>query len=257
MNIPKTLLITGASSGLGAALAKAYAEPGMTLCLTGRNQERLQDIASTCRAKGATVHDTTIDITDREALAAWILAMDALHPVDLIIANAGISAGTGGGGESLEQVTRIFATNIDGVLNTIHPLISAMIERKKGQIAVMSSLSAFRPLPSAPAYSSSKATVRFYSEALRGVLGKHGIGVTAICPGYIKTPMTAVNTFPMPLLMDADKAAQHIKKRLMRNPARIAFPFPMYALVSLLAALPPFLTDPLFSRLPAKPVENP
>lgn len=247
------ILITGASSGLGAALANAYAEAGATLYLTGRDQGRLDAVMAACKAKGAEVFGAIIDVTDKEAITSWVLEIDDKSPVDLVIANAGISAGTGGGGESLEQATKIFHVNVEGVLNTIHPLITRMTERGKGQIALMSSLSAFRALPSAPAYSSSKAAVRFYGEALRGVLGKHGVGVTAICPGYIKTPMTAVNNFPMPFLMEADRAAQIIKKRLAKNPARIAFPFPLYSLLWALSTLPPACTDPLFSRLPTKP----
>lgn len=252
VKIPKSILITGASSGLGAALANAYAGSGITLCLTGRSQARLDSVAASCREKGAVVHVSLIDVTDKEKLAVWIQEMDSVSPIDLVIANAGISAGTGGGGETLEQASRIFTVNVEGVLNTIYPLIPHMITRRHGQIAVMGSLSAFRPLPGAPAYSASKAAVRFYGEALRGTLSKHGVGVTAICPGYIKTPMTAVNRFPMPFLMEVDKAARIIKQRLSRNPARVAFPFPLYALVWLLAALPPGWTDPLFARLPAK-----
>lgn len=253
MNIVTSVMITGASSGLGAALAVEYAASGITLFLTGRDEKRLEAVAASCREKGAMVECAAIDVLEKEKLAAWMLEMDNITPVELVIANAGISAGTGGGGESLEQASRIFDVNVNGVLNTIYPLIPHMVERKKGQVAVMGSLSAFRALPSAPAYSASKAAVRFYGEALRGVLSKHGVGVTAVCPGYIKTPMTAVNNFPMPFIMDAEKAAKRIKKRLTKNPARIAFPLPMYALLWFLAALPPGWTDPLFSRLPAKP----
>lgn len=253
MNIPESILITGASSGLGAALALTYASPGKTLFLTGRDSARLGSIAEQCRKKGAEVHEKIIDVTDKEQLAAWLVEMDNIRPVDLLIANAGISAGTGGGGESVEQATKIFRVNVEGVLNTIYPLIPHMQKRKRGHIAIISSLSAFRALPSAPAYSSSKVAVRFYGEALRGVLNRTGVAVTTICPGYIKTPMTDINPYPMPFLMSADKAAGIIKKRLARNPARIAFPFPLYFVVWLMGILPPGWTDPLFSRLPAKP----
>jgi len=116
----------------------------------------------------------------------------------------------------------------------------------------MSSLAGFRGFPGAPAYGASKAAVRVWGESLRGHLAGDGIGVTVICPGYVKTPMTDVNDFPMPLLMDTDRAARIIRRGLARNKARIAFPWRLYALVRLIAALPPALTDPLLRWLPAK-----
>lgn len=253
MPIPQTILITGASSGLGASLALCYARGGNTLYLTGRDHDRLANVVTSCRERGATVFSSCINVTDRNTLAEWVLAMDSYQPIDLVIANAGISAGTGGGGETHEQVERIFNTNITGVINTIHPAIPRMQARKKGQIAIVSSLASFRGLPSAPAYSASKAAVRVYGEGLRGELAQHNIGVSVICPGYITTPMTEVNNFPMPFLMTAAKAAFIIKERLQGNPARIAFPWPMYLLTAFMGALPPFLTDAIYNRLPAKP----
>jgi short-subunit dehydrogenase len=127
-----------------------------------------------------------------------------------------------------------------------------MAERGSGQIAVMSSLAAFRGFPGAPAYCASKAAVRVWGEALRGDLHRRGVAVSVICPGYVRTPMTAVNRFPMPLVLDADRAARIIRRGLARNRARIAFPWPTYAMVRLLAALPIGLTDLALRRLPAK-----
>lgn len=206
-----------------------------------------------CAEREASTHYKAIDVTDMEAMRAWLMDIDCLSPIDLIIANAGISAGTGGNGESEAQARRIFATNIDGVLNTIQPLIPAMVARGRGQIAIMSSLAGIRALPSSPAYSASKACVRYYGEALRGVLARSGVQVNVICPGYIKTPMTDVNDFPMPFIMQVDDAAAHIAHGLAKNKARIAFPRRLYWPLWLIACLPPTLTDWLFSRLPAKP----
>jgi short-subunit dehydrogenase len=251
-----SILITGASSGLGKALALAYAAPGTRLLLIGRSAKRLKEVAAQCREMGSTVITQAIDVTQAKALAAWITKQDKAAPISLVIANAGISAGTGGKGsilaEGADQALHIFETNLMGVLNTLHPVIPHMQKREQGQIAIISSLAGFRGLPGAPSYSASKAAVKAYGEALRGTLKPAGVGVTVICPGYIETPMTAVNDFPMPQLMRAEKAANIIKCRLVRNPALIAFPAPLSWVVRLVGALPCWLTDPLFERLPKK-----
>ncbi len=249
---PTSILITGASSGIGAALAMEFAGPGVRLALTGRDEARLAEVAGACRAAGAEPRAAVLDVCERTHLSAWIAEVDRGAPLDLVIANAGISAGTGGGGETGAQARRIVATNLDGVLNTVLPAIAQMRPRGRGQIAIMSSLGAFRGFPGAPAYCASKAAVRVWGEALRGELHGAGIGVSVICPGYVRSPMTAVNDFPMPLLMDAERAARIIRRGLARNRPRIAFPWPLYAAVWLLSALPPRLTDPLLRRLPKK-----
>lgn len=250
---PRIILITGASSGIGAALARRYAAPGRTLLLLGRNAARLREVGEFCKTQQAAVITATLDVTDAPAMRQFIEHQYALHPVDLVIANAGISAGTGGMGESAEQVRRIFATNVDGVLNTVLPAIPLMKARGTGQIAIISSLAGFRGLPSSPAYSASKAAVRVFGEGLRGDLAPHGVQVSVVCPGYIQTPMTAVNDFPMPFIMTAEKAADIIIRGLRRKKVRIAFPLGLYLPVWLLTCLPPFITDPLFAALPKKP----
>lgn len=252
MREPRHILITGASSGLGEALAKAYARAGVRLALGGRNRERLEAVAAGCRASGAEVTTGVLDVTDAAGLAAWIEREDRIAPLDLIIANAGASAGTGSGGETAEQARRIFAVNLDGVVNTLQPAIRLMAARGHGQLALMSSLASFRGFPGAPAYCASKAAVRVYGEALRGALARHGIAVSVICPGFVRTPMTAVNKFPMPFLMKADRAAAIIRRGLARRKARIAFPRRLYAMTWLLAALPPGVTDHWLATLPEK-----
>ncbi|MHA7062538.1 SDR family NAD(P)-dependent oxidoreductase [Azospirillum argentinense] len=252
MRDPRSIVITGASSGIGEELARAYAAPGVALALSGRDSARLEAVAERCRAAGAAVETALVDAADRAAMAEWLSALDARTPVDLVIANAGISAGTGGGVESAEQARRIFQVNVDGVLNSVHPLLPGMQARRRGQIALMASLAGFRGMPGAPAYCASKAAVRVYGESLRGDLAGQGIGVTVICPGFVKSRMTAVNRFPMPFLMETDRAAQVIKSGLARNKARIAFPWPMAATVWLLAALPVALTDVLLRQAPRK-----
>ncbi|MGE0723858.1 MAG: SDR family NAD(P)-dependent oxidoreductase [Alphaproteobacteria bacterium] len=246
------VLVTGASSGIGAALAHAYAGPDTALALTGRDAARLEAVAARCRARGAAVETATLDVTERGRIGKWMAAIDARTPLAVVIANAGISAGTGGGGETAEQARRILAVNVDGVLDTIHPAIDLMTPRGRGRIVIMSSLAAFRGFPGAPAYCASKAAVRVLGEALRTDLARAGIAVSVVCPGYVESPMTAVNRFPMPFLMSAERAAAIIRRGVDRGRARIAFPLPMYLAVRLLAGLPPAWIDPLLGRLPRK-----
>jgi short-subunit dehydrogenase len=252
MSPPAAILITGASSGLGEALALAYARSGATLFLSGRDAVRLEAVAACCRVRGADVLPQAIDVAEREAMAAWVAACDARQPLDLVIANAGISAGTGGGGETAEQARAIFAVNVDGVMNTVWPAIAAMRPRRQGQIAIMASLAGFRGFPGAPAYCASKAAVRVWGEGLRGWLGKDGIKVNVICPGFVTTRMTAVNRFKMPFLMDAERAARIMVAGLAANRGRIAYPWPMAAAAWLTATLPDRVMEWIGRMLPSK-----
>jgi short-subunit dehydrogenase len=252
LNAPKHLLLTGASSGLGAALAEEYAGAGVTLSLTGRNADRLQKVAEKAERYGARAVTTPLDVTDAEALKAWILERDAAEPIDLVIANAGISAGTGTGKESEAQSRAIFDINLTGVLNTIHPLIPPMTARRSGQIVIMSSLASFRGFTGAPAYCASKAAVRLYGEALRGDLARYGVRVNVICPGFVKTPMTDVNRFRMPFLMSPERAARIIRKGLEADRARIAFPWQMVLAIRLIDALPACILDRASRYTPRK-----
>ncbi|MGH6946689.1 MAG: SDR family NAD(P)-dependent oxidoreductase [Kiloniellales bacterium] len=249
---PRSILITGASSGIGAALARHYAASGCHLALGGRNAERLAAASTAARQAGAEVESKALDVREAGPLADWIGAVDRKQPLELVIANAGISAGTGGGEEGAEQVRRIFAVNLDGVLNSVLPAVDAMRRRRRGQIAIMSSLAAFRGFPGAPAYSASKAAVRVWGEALRAHLRAEGIAVSVICPGFVESPMTAVNDFPMPLLLPVDKAAAIIARGLARRKPVIAFPWPLYLGARLASALPAGLADRLLAKLPAK-----
>lgn len=252
MTSPQHILITGASSGIGTALVLAYAKPGIRLSLHGRSQERLTDIAEKARLMGAFVTLQAGDIRDKSHLAEWIKFCDGIHPLDLVIANAGISAGTSGASETIDQINAIFSTNIDGVMNTISPALSLLLERGKGQIAIISSLASFRGFAGSAAYCASKAAVRIYGEALRSQCLPFGIKVNVVCPGYIKTPMTDINRFRMPFLMSAERAADHILRGLHNDKPRIVFPFVMYALLRLMNSLPQSWLDKPLSFLPKK-----
>ncbi len=251
---PNTILITGATSGIGAALALGYAATGMNLALSGRNESRLKKIANQCRDRGAEVEAQIVDVADRAEMARWVANYDEKHPIDLIIANAGVTNDTTNDSNADEEETirDIFAVNLAGTLNTVLPIIPRMRSRQKGQIALMSSLAGFRGLPSSPAYSASKAAVRSYGEALHGRLYDDGITVSVICPGFVKSRITDQNDFHMPFFMEADKAAAIIKRGLERRKAMIAFPRIMFLMTWLMTTLPRAITDPLTRRLPRK-----
>jgi short-subunit dehydrogenase len=249
---PRSILITGATSGIGAALAGEYAAPGARLVLSGRDEERLEAVAAAARAAGAAVETALIDVTDAAATGRWVEDADDAGPLDLAIANAGISGGTHGGGESVAQANAIFATNLDGVINTLNPVVERMVARGRGQIAIVSSLAGFRGIPGSPAYSASKAAARVWGDAMRGRLKPRGVAVSIICPGFVRTPMTDINQYSMPMLMEVDKAASLVRRRLARGDALIAFPWPMYLLVRLMAALPRPLGDYIYGRMPEK-----
>tara|TARA_B100001939_G_scaffold331712_1_gene329996 strand:- start:17198 stop:17962 length:765 start_codon:yes stop_codon:yes gene_type:complete len=253
MKNPRSLLITGASSGIGAALALEYAAPGVTLYLSGRDKGRLEAVCRACRDKGARAEGRVLDVTDRKAMAAWIQEADAQTPLDLVIANAGIAKSYHRDVDLAQHTADIFAVNVNGVFHTVHPALELMRRRKRGQIAIMASLAGYRGMSSAPAYSTSKACVKAYGEALRGAYWRDGIEINVICPGFVTSHITERNKFPMPFLMSAEKAARLIRRGLARNRARISFPWQLALfLEALLRLLPESILDRTFRRLPDK-----
>ena len=190
--MPRTIVITGASSGIGEALALRFAREGAHLGLLGRNRERLDRVAAECRGFGSAVHTATIDVRARQDLRGWLEDFDNAAPVDLLIANAGVLAGTAPDGEieTADESHALIETNVLGVLNAVHPLLPRMMSRGHGQIGLVGSLAGFFPLPDAPSYSASKSAVLTYGLALRSFLRRRGIRVSVICPGYVTTPMT-------------------------------------------------------------------
>lgn len=249
-----SIAITGASSGLGAAIARAAAAPGVVLHLAGRDAGRLAAVAADCA--GAEVRTQVLDVTDAAACAAWIAGMGR---IDLLIANAGISAGAGDGVESAAQVRAIFATNLDGVLNVALPAIAAMRAQPpgpdgtRGRVAVMASIAAFVAAPGAASYCASKSAVQRWAEATDATERRFGVRLSAVCPGYVRTPMTAGNAFPMPWLMPPEAAARRVLDGLAAGRLRVVFPRRLYLLARLFGALPPGLRHRLMARVPAKP----
>ncbi len=221
------IVITGASAGLGAALAVHYAAPGVVLGLLGRNQARLDAVAERCRAGGAArVVTGAIDVDERARLAAWMRDFDAAQTIDLLIANAGVFTGHGAAGdmETADEIAWMLRTNLEGVVNSIGGVLPMMRARQRGRIAIVSSLAALQPLADAPGYSASKTGVMGYGEALREYLIADNVGVSLIFPGHIETAQVTGHVGALPLLLTADAAAQRIKRGLDRNRSFIAFP---------------------------------
>ena len=243
------VLITGGSSGIGLALAKAYAGAGNSIYISGQSGERLKQAEQEISAIGADVVAKQIDVRDEEAMQHWIEQCFAEGALDLVIANAGIAGKTpASSADYRAQLNRVFDVNVQGVFNTVLPAIDSMQEVGGGQIAIVSSLAGFRGLPTTASYSASKAAVKSWGEALRPELAKSNIKLSVICPGFVRSRITDENKFPMPLFMEGDKAAELIKRKLARNVGRIAFPFPMYFGTWFLSAIPDWLGNFITSQ---------
>ncbi len=242
---PQSILITGASSGIGQALAQHYAGPGITLFISGRNQARLDQVGDSCRELGADVRTWIGDVTDETGLREWIVGSDRIRPLNLVIANAGVALGATRVEELHAAAVESYRINVDGVFNTVHPALELMAARKpypvrNGQVAIVSSIMGYLGTGRSPAYSSSKAAIKAYGESLRGTFRAMGIGVSVICPGYVQSGMI---TRKMPFIIPADKAAKIIARGLARNKGRITFPWQVVVLGRLAINLPYFLVD--------------
>jgi short-subunit dehydrogenase len=241
----RNILITGASNGLGEALARLYAAPGIQLALTGRNADRLTETARYCEQQGATVTTAIIDVQDRDTLSGWVTATDQRWPLDLIIANAGVmhvsKADSPQG--TREQIDEILAVNFTGVITTVNPILDRMALRGKGSVAIISSLSAYRGLPLFPAYAASKAAIKSYYEGLRGVYEQKGVHITVVCPSYIRTPMTSNLRTRGFMQMDVRYAAARIKQALERHKPLLTFPLHHSLGLQLLRFMPERLAD--------------
>jgi short-subunit dehydrogenase len=249
----KTILITGASSGLGAAIAKQYATQDTRLFLFGRSEERLKLLADFCISCGAETEIICADVTDKIQMQQHISKIANHFGIDIIYTSAGVSAGTLDGPETIGQIEKIFATNLNGTINTITPAIPYMIKRNSGRIVIISSMAGLLALSSAPSYSASKAAVKVFGESLQGYLKRYEVGVSIVIPGYIDTPMTEVNNFPMPFKMSASKAATKIIKQVEQGKGIIAFPIIMYIVLKLANLLPNRLLCYINSKIPGKP----
>jgi len=248
----RVAVITGASSGIGEALARHYAAMGATLGLAARRQHRLSELIAGLPGEHACY---PLDVADAAALQAAAADFIAHHGVpDIVIANAGVSVGTlADEADDLPALNRVFQTNVMGMAQTLQPFIGAMKARGSGRLVGIASVAGIRGLPGAGAYSASKAAAITFLESLRVELRGSGVKVVTIAPGYIATPMTAVNSYPMPFILPADKAARRFSRAIERGTSYTVIPWQMGVVARLMRLLPNPLFDAIFARGGRKP----
>lgn len=230
----RAAVITGASSGIGRALARALAAEGCRVGLIARRAAALDEAVAEVRAAGGVAASAPADVGDRDGLRRAVAALAGENgPADLLVANAGVGVPTTVDPVNMEAVEETFRVNLMGVVYAIDAVLPAMLARGRGHLAAVSSLAAYKGLPGESAYCASKAAVNVYLEGLRVQLRGRGVLVTTVCPGFVKTPMTAVNTFKMPWVMEADAAAARILYGLSRRRKVDNFPLPTAALMKL------------------------
>jgi len=246
------VFLTGASSGIGEALARFYASQGATLGLLARREDALRGLQSSL---GVPVEIYPADVRDLKAVKAAAEAFLVKHGVpDIVIANAGVSHGTLTEHEDDVQVFRkIMDINVNGLVNTFHPFIAPMRSRGSGSLVGVASVAGFRGIPGAGAYSASKAAAIRHCEALRVELRGTGVQVTTVCPGYIATPMTAENPYPMPFLITADAFARRCARAIDARKSLAVIPWQMAVFGRLFGVLPNFLYDRMMAGAGRKP----
>lgn len=245
------VVISGASSGIGLALARHYLERGATVAAFARRGDLLQVLAEEFPNR---VYCYALDVRDAQAIrkAAADFMAHAGVP-DIVIANAGVSRGTlTEYAEDIEAFQQVMDINVMGMVKTFQPFLAAMRNVKHGTLVGIASVAGFRGLPGSEAYSASKAAAISYLESLRVELRNSGIRVVTVAPGYIESPMTDVNTYPMPFIIPADEAARRMARVIERGSSFAVVPWQMGVVGWLLKRLPNWLYDALFSRAPHK-----
>ncbi|MEI6737937.1 MAG: SDR family oxidoreductase [Pseudomonadota bacterium] len=247
----KKIFITGASSGIGESLARHYARQGAQLGLVARRADWLEKVAASISPRPEIY---ICDVRDIAALKSAASHFIDKHGVpDVVIANAGVSRGTMTEVEDdLKAFQEIFDINVMGMVNTFHPFVDAMKTKRQGTLVGIASVAGFRGIPGGGAYSASKAAAISYCESLRVELQPAGISVVTICPGYIRTPMTAVNKFKMPFLIDVNEAAARFANAIDAKTSFTVIPWTMGIAARVLRVMPNWLYDRVFQHMPRK-----
>ena len=247
------VFLTGASSGLGAALARRYAARGATLGLFSRRLDALRELAATLSPATCSVYAG--DVRDASCLRAAALDFVARYGApDIVVANAGVSIGTLTEHQDDNEAFRaVLDTNVLGMMHTFQPFLPTLVAERRGKLAGIASVAGFRGLPGSGAYSASKAAAISYLESLRVELADSGVEVLTLCPGYIATPMTESNPYPMPFLLSADRASRLVEQAIDRGRRFYVFPWQMALVGRVLRGMPRPVYDALFAKAPRKP----
>ncbi|HSO40262.1 MAG TPA: SDR family NAD(P)-dependent oxidoreductase [Labilithrix sp.] len=236
---PATVLVTGASSGIGRALVVEYARRGARVIAAARREAELASLCDEVKAAGGLASFIVCDVVDTEAATELVRKAERdLGSLDMVISNAGVGGSTHASRLDVASVARMIDVNVRGAIVPLVAAIPIMLGQKHGQLVGVSSLAGRRALPTAAAYNASKAALSMFLETLRIDLDPSGILVTDVQPGFVATPITAANKFPMPFMWDAPKAARVIARRLERGPRIIAFPLPLDLLTRVSKHLP-------------------
>ncbi|MDP6540385.1 MAG: SDR family NAD(P)-dependent oxidoreductase [Planctomycetota bacterium] len=242
--------ITGASSGIGRALALRLAAEGDAMALAARRADLLADLAETITAEGGRALALACDVTDRRSVEAAVASCEGeLGPIDRLVVNAGIGSPSPGTDFVTRHVEKTLEVNLLGAVNTIGAVLPAMVERDLGHVIGISSLAGYRGLPGAAAYCASKAALSTLLESLRMDLRRTGVAVTTVCPGFVRTPMTDRNRFPMPFMVEVDDAARTIARAIASRRAFCAFPRSMALAMAAMRLVP----RPLYEWVAARP----
>jgi short-subunit dehydrogenase len=244
----RTALVTGASSGIGAALARRLAAEGITVALAARREDALRAVADEIAGAGGSASIHAIDVSDPEATVAAVQAVDdAIGGLDLVVANAGVGKGLWSGKLTWNDCADVLAVNVAGATATLCALIPRMVERKRGHLVGVSSIAAVRGFPKFAVYAASKAYLSHFLESLRVDLRGTGVRVTDVRPGYVRTPMTADNT-SMRFSVTAEDAAERIWKAIRGRRSVLTFPLPMASGARMMTVMPNALFDRMMGR---------
>jgi short-subunit dehydrogenase len=241
--------LTGASQGIGRAVALELADRGAVTVLTARNEEHLEELRTAVETRGGKAMVKPGDVTDLDRMRQIGAEIEAeLGAVDILIANAGTHLESAPESFDSTGYLELMRINYGGMLHCVEAVVDGMIERRSGRIVGVASLAGYRGVPKAAAYSASKGAVINFLQSMRFHLADHNVGVTIVNPGFVRTPLTDRNDFHMPFLMEADRAARVMCDGIARGRAELSFPFPFSTTIALMRIIP----HPIYNRIMAR-----